>query len=79
MAEKYQSRGPSLDTDLCVKNFGNNRFQMVIGAALRAKEIKRQNSNSERFEHTHPVMTALLEVQQGKVGLEILDKIRKKK
>jgi len=79
MAEKYQSRGPSLDTDLCVKNFGNNRFQMVIGAALRAKEIKRQNSSSERFEHTHPVMTALLEVQEGKVGLEILDKIRKKK
>ena len=38
MAEKFQSRGPSLDTDLCVKNFGNNRFNMIIGAALRAKE-----------------------------------------
>lgn len=79
MTEKFQSRGPSLDTDLCVNNFSGNRFQMVIGAALRAKEIKRQNSNSERFEHTHPVMTALLEIQDGKLGPEILDKLRKKK
>lgn len=79
MVEKYQSRGPQLDTDLCVTKFGNNRFNMVIGAALRAKEIKRNNRESERFEHTHPVMTALLEVQEGKVGVEILDKLRKKK
>jgi len=79
MAEKYQSRGPQLDTDLCVKNFGDNRFSMVIGAALRAKEIKRNNKESDRFEHTHPVMTALLEVQDGKLGVEILDKLRKKK
>jgi len=52
---------------------------MVIGASLRAKEIKRNNKESERFEHTHPVMTALMEIQEGKVGPEILDKLRKKK
>ena len=79
MAEKFQSRGPNLDTDKCVENFGNNRFNMVIGAALRAKEIKRNNRESSKFEHTHPCMTALLEIQEGKVGVEILDKIRKKK
>ena len=79
MSEKFQSRGPSLDTDLCVKNFGGNRFNMVIGASLRAKEIKRNNRESDRFEHTHPVMTALLEVQSGETGPEILDKIRKSK
>lgn len=79
MAEKFQSRGPSLDTDLCVKNFGNNRFNMVIGAALRAKEIKRNNRESDKFEHTHPCMTALLEIQNGQTGVDILDKLRKKK
>ena len=79
MAEKFQSRGPQLDTDVCVANFGNNRFNMIIGAALRAKEIKRNNKESDKFEHTHPIMTALLEVQEGKVGVEILDKLRKKK
>ncbi len=79
MEKKFQSRGPNLDTDLCVKNFGDNRFNMVIGASLRAKEIKRNNKESERFEHTHPVMTALMEIQEGKVGPEILDKLRKKK
>lgn len=79
MSEKFQSRGPQLDNDLCVAKFGNNRFNMVIGAALRAKEIKRNNKESDRFEHTHPCMTALLEIQEGAVGLEILDKLRKKK
>lgn len=79
MKSKFDSRGPSLDTDLCVANFGNNRFNMVIGAALRAKEIKRNNRESDRFEHTHPVMTALLEIQNGTLGPEILDKLRKKK
>ena len=79
MNNKFQSRGPELDTDLCVANFNNNRFDMIIGAALRAKEIKRNNKESDRFEHTHPIMTALLEVQNGEVGPEILDKVRKKK
>ena len=79
MAEKFQSRGPQLDTDVCVANFGNNRFNMIIGAALRAKEIKRNNKESDKFEHTHPIMTALLEVQEVKVVVEILDKLRKKK
>ena len=79
MTEKSQSRGPELDTDACVENFGGNRFNMVIGAAIRAKEIKRNNRESDRFEHTHPVMTALLEIQDGKLGVDILDKLRKKK
>jgi len=79
MEKKFQSRGPDLDTDLCVTKFNQNRFSMVIGASLRAKEIKRNNKESDRFEHTHPVMTALLEIQEGKTGPEILDKLRKKK
>jgi len=79
MEKKFLSRGPSIDTDLCVKKFDSNRFSMVIGASLRAKEIKRNNKESDRFEHTHPVVTALLEIQEGKVGPEILDKLRKKK
>jgi DNA-directed RNA polymerase omega subunit len=64
--------------DQIVNVFGN-RFDMVIAASLRAKEIRRNNKESHKFEHTHPVVTALLEIQDGKLGREILDKIRKKK
>ena len=78
MNSKFLSRGPSLDMDKIVETFGG-RFDMVIGASLRAKEIKRNNRESDKFEHTHPVVTALLEIQEGKVGREILDKLRKKK
>jgi DNA-directed RNA polymerase omega subunit len=78
MDNKFLSRGPSLDMEKIVEAFGG-RFDMVIGASLRAKEIKRNNKESNRFEHTHPVVTALLEIQEGKVGREILDKLRKTK
>lgn len=78
MNSKFLSRGPSLDMDQIVSVFGN-RFDMVIAASLRAKEIRRNNKESHKFEHTHPVVTALLEIQDGKLGREILDKIRKKK
>jgi len=78
MNSKFLSRGPSLDMDQIVNVFGN-RFDMVIAASLRAKEIRRNNKESHKFEHTHPVVTALLEIQDGKLGREILDKIRKKK
>jgi DNA-directed RNA polymerase subunit K/omega len=79
MKSKFESRGPSLDMDTCVVNSGGNRFNMVLIGAMRAKEIKRQNSHSDRFDHTHPVVTALLEIQEGKIGMEQLDKIPKKK
>lgn len=78
MNSKFLSRGPSLDMGKIVEVF-DSRFDMVIAASLRAKEIKRNNRESDKFEHTHPVVTALIEIQEGKLGPEILDKLRKKK
>ncbi len=66
MTKKYQSRGPELDIDKTVAESGANRFDLIIQAAARARQIRRQNMNSDRFEHTHPCMTALLEFQDGK-------------
>ena len=63
---KYHSRGPELDIDRIVQQEGVNRFDLIIQAAARARQIKRSNQSSDRFEHTHPVMTALLEMQEGK-------------
>ena len=69
------SRGPEIDTDLCVANIGN-RYNLVIVAAHRAKEIKRQHKESMKREHVHSNLTALLEIQSGKIGPEYLKRIK---
>lgn len=70
------SRGTQIDTDKCVELSGSDRFTMVLIAAARAREIKRKNMNSERREHIFPTVTALLEIQEGKIGREYIKKIR---
>ena len=69
------SRGPEIDTDLCVANIGN-RYNLVLVAAHRAREIKRQHRDSMKREHVHSNLTALLDVQSGKVGAEYLKRIK---
>ena len=69
------SRGTSVDNELCVSNVGSNRFNMVLIATVRAREIKRRNMNSEHREHIFPIVTALLEIQEGKIGEEYLRKV----
>jgi DNA-directed RNA polymerase omega subunit len=69
------SRGPDIDTDKCLEVSGTDRFSMVLIAAARAREIKRKNMHSVRREHIFPTVTALLEIQEGKIGKEYLKKI----
>jgi DNA-directed RNA polymerase omega subunit len=77
MKTKVDSRGPSINTELCVANSGNNRFDMVIMAAARAREIKRQHKDSDRRDHVFPIVTALLEIQEGKLNTtEYVKRIR---
>jgi DNA-directed RNA polymerase omega subunit len=69
-----ESRGTQIDTTACADQFGN-RFDMILAASARAREISRLNRNSTRFEHTHAPVTALLEIQEGKIGREYLKKV----
>jgi DNA-directed RNA polymerase omega subunit len=69
------SRGPEVDTDMCVANIGN-RYDLVLVAATRAKEIKRQHRDSMKREHVHSNITALLEIQTGKIGSEYLKRVK---
>jgi len=69
------SRGPEINTDVCVANIGN-RYDLVLVAATRAKEIKRQHKDSMKREHVHSNITALLEIQTGKIGPEYLKRIK---
>jgi DNA-directed RNA polymerase omega subunit len=72
---KKLSRSPDVDIDQCVKNVGDNRFDLVLIAAARSKEIARRHKLSEDTTHINAPINALLEIQEGKIGREYLKKI----
>ena len=76
MSTKYTSRGEQLDKEKCVRESGGNQFELIIMAAQRAREIRSQNQHSNKMEHNHGVVTALLEIQNGKVDTEYYKKIK---
>jgi DNA-directed RNA polymerase omega subunit len=69
------SRGTQLNNDICVENVGN-RFDLVIVAAIRAKELARQHRHAEQTTQMNAPVTALLEIQEGKIGAEYLKRVR---
>lgn len=73
---RSQSRGTEVDLEQCVETSGGNRFDLVIMASARARELSQLNHHSERHEHRHTPVTALLDIQEGKVGREYLRKVK---
>jgi DNA-directed RNA polymerase subunit K/omega len=73
---QYVSRGTQLNNDTCVANAGGNRFNLVIMAAARSRELRRQHASSQRFEDVHTNVTALLEFQEGKIDSSYMKKIK---
>ena len=71
------SRGTEIDTMKCVENVGN-KFDLVLIAAARARELKRQHRENPfaSFGQVHTNVTALLEIQEGKIGREYLKKVK---
>ena len=67
MKPRVLSRGPEVDIEKCVRNSGTGRFDMVLIACARAREIKRQNKSSERYEHRHTIVSALKDIEAGTV------------
>ena len=75
MTDRKLSRGPDIDTEVCVKQAGGNRFNLVLIAGERLREIRNQNKNNNAVYLT--AVDALQDVQAGKVNLEdYLEKIR---
>ena len=70
------SRGPSIDTEQCVAHVGGNRFDLVIMAAIRAREISRRHKHDEKTTQVNAPVTALLEIQEGKIGMEYIRRVR---
>ena len=76
MVIKKLSRGTSIDTEKCVEMSGGNRFDMVLIAAIRARELSRQHRHAENKGHLNAPVAALLDIQEGRVGQEYLKRIR---
>ena len=49
---------------------------MVVVASLRAREIAVQNRHSDRFEHWHTPVTALMEIQEGKLDVSSIKRLK---
>jgi DNA-directed RNA polymerase omega subunit len=77
MSNKTGSRGPTLNNDELVEKVGGNRFELVLIAAQRAREIARAHKHSGKTESVYAPVSALLEIQEGKVGREYIRKIGK--
>jgi DNA-directed RNA polymerase omega subunit len=74
--DKKLSRGPNIDIEQCVSNAGDNRFNLVIMAAARAREIAIRHKNSGSSEMIYPSITALLEFQEGKYGADFIKRVK---
>lgn len=67
------SRSSLVDTEKCVENIGN-RFDLIIAASVRSREITRRNQSSNLPQHRYANISALLDIQEGRVGREYLKK-----
>jgi DNA-directed RNA polymerase omega subunit len=77
MKPKILSRGPSIDIEKCVEAVGGNRFNLVLIASAKSREIRRQHASSEKREHVHSIITALGEIEAGGVDANTyLGKVR---
>jgi len=76
MKSRIGSRGSEIDTQKCVENVGDNKYDLILIASARAREIRRQHKDSDQFEHIHSTVTALLDVQDGRVGREYLKRVK---
>ena len=73
---RTDSRGSQIDMEKVIRQSGHGRFDMIIQAAQRAREIRQQNKHSNRDEHLHGPVTALLEIQSGKIDQDYALKIK---
>jgi len=61
-----ESRSLEINLEKCVENAGGSRYDMVIAASQRLRELKRQARETGAY--VTPV-DALLEMQQGRINM----------
>ncbi len=64
----------NIDTDKCVENIGN-RFDLVLVATVRARELRR--GYAKNVQGTNSInVTALKEIEAGFIGRDYLKRVR---
>jgi DNA-directed RNA polymerase subunit K/omega len=66
MKPRIDSRSPIVDTETCVRQAGGGRYDLVLIAAQRLRELKRQHREDNKYV---TAVDALLEVQHGQINL----------
>jgi len=66
MKKKIDSRHLQLDLEKCVQNVGNLRYDLILIAAERLRELKKQHRHGKH----QSTIDALLEIQNGEVDAE---------
>ncbi len=66
MKPRIASRGPIIDTEECVQQAGGGRYDLVLIASQRLRELKRQHREDNKY--ITPV-DALMEIQGGHINL----------
>ena len=56
----------------------DNRFQLVLVASKRARQIAHGNDPMVEWENDKPTVVALREIEEGLVGPSILDEVNAK-
>ncbi|HCA27341.1 MAG TPA: DNA-directed RNA polymerase subunit omega [Betaproteobacteria bacterium] len=62
-----------ITVDDCLKHIAN-RFELVLAATYRARQISLGSAPMVEEERDKPTVIALREIAQGKVGAEILNR-----
>jgi DNA-directed RNA polymerase omega subunit len=63
-----------VDIDRCVENLGNNRFNLILIAATRVRELRR--GHQQKIPQTNSsIITALKEIEEGYIGRDYLKKV----
>jgi DNA-directed RNA polymerase omega subunit len=66
MKQLIKSRGTEVNVERCRAALDGNQFTLVLLAAARARQIRADQSARRVYDINNPVVTALLEIQQGK-------------
>jgi DNA-directed RNA polymerase subunit K/omega len=70
------SRGPQFNKEKAMQVAGINQYELILAGAAYARELRKDSHYSTDVRHTHPVVTALLEIQDGKVDCSQFKTIR---
>jgi DNA-directed RNA polymerase subunit K/omega len=66
MKQLIKSRGTDVDVERCRAALDGNQFTLVLLASARARQIRADQCARRVYDINNPVVTALLEIQQGK-------------